>query len=321
MDRLNLFQGGHPFRLDDIKHLQDGVELNWLQYLIAVGRGNPFVLWGAELSVVGPDTLVTDGAIILNGEIIPVEAHQITTVAQTLYWIIEETYSSINPRDYEDATTKNVNALRRGKLAFAATPPLGFLPGDGISFEELSQGGAWQIGDFRMISANLSNFNGSGLGIGRTWRQWAIANGSNGTPDLRGKFIVGFDDNDTDHNAVGKVGGSKGVTLSEAEMPEHKHDVDMNSKATGITMSNNGSHEHSSNGNVRVELGSGGGTKLVPDFDLNTGFNFARAAGTHKHTLTDPQHKHTISESNKGSGNAHENRPPYFTAIIVQKII
>lgn len=37
---------------------------------------------------------------------------------------------------------------------------------------------------------------------------WALCNGSNGTPDLTGRFIVGYDPNDPDYNAIGNTGGS-----------------------------------------------------------------------------------------------------------------
>jgi hypothetical protein len=37
---------------------------------------------------------------------------------------------------------------------------------------------------------------------------WALCDGSNGTPDLRGRFVAGYDPADGDHDAVGDVGGS-----------------------------------------------------------------------------------------------------------------
>jgi hypothetical protein len=37
---------------------------------------------------------------------------------------------------------------------------------------------------------------------------WALCNGSGGTPDLRGKFIVGFNPSDADYDAIGELGGS-----------------------------------------------------------------------------------------------------------------
>lgn len=55
---------------------------------------------------------------------------------------------------------------------------------------------------------------------------WFIADGSNGTDDLRSKFLVGFDTRDLDYNVVGKTGGSKKHQLTENEMPSHKHGME-----------------------------------------------------------------------------------------------
>lgn len=35
---------------------------------------------------------------------------------------------------------------------------------------------------------------------------WALCDGRNGTPDLRGRFVVGYDSTDTDYNTVSKLG-------------------------------------------------------------------------------------------------------------------
>lgn len=48
---------------------------------------------------------------------------------------------------------------------------------------------------------------------------WHICDGTEGTYDLRGKFILGASE---DH-AVGETGGSEEVTLTTAQMPKHHH--------------------------------------------------------------------------------------------------
>jgi len=48
---------------------------------------------------------------------------------------------------------------------------------------------------------------------------WAVCDGENGTPDLRGWFVMGADG---DH-APGTTGGENAVTLSAAQMPAHTH--------------------------------------------------------------------------------------------------
>ncbi len=48
---------------------------------------------------------------------------------------------------------------------------------------------------------------------------WALCNGSNGTPDLRGRFIVGYGG----EYSINQTGGEATFTLSETEMPVHNH--------------------------------------------------------------------------------------------------
>lgn len=52
---------------------------------------------------------------------------------------------------------------------------------------------------------------------------WTLCDSNNGTPDLRAKFIVGYDSRDTDYDSIGKEGGEKSVKLSEYNLPMHNH--------------------------------------------------------------------------------------------------
>lgn len=52
---------------------------------------------------------------------------------------------------------------------------------------------------------------------------WLLCDGTNGTPNLSGQFVVGVKPGDTDFNAIGDTGGVKQVTLSVAQMPSHSH--------------------------------------------------------------------------------------------------
>lgn len=42
---------------------------------------------------------------------------------------------------------------------------------------------------------------------------WALCDGNNGTPNLSGQFLVGYNPNDGDYNTVGKTGGERTVKL------------------------------------------------------------------------------------------------------------
>lgn len=48
---------------------------------------------------------------------------------------------------------------------------------------------------------------------------WALCDGTNGTPDLRGKFVLGS----SESHALGSTSGSEEVTLTVEQIPEHFH--------------------------------------------------------------------------------------------------
>ena len=55
---------------------------------------------------------------------------------------------------------------------------------------------------------------------------------------VKGKVLVGLDENDTDFNEIGKTGGKKTHTLTVDEMPSHTHIVNYSGGAgtsTGVT--------------------------------------------------------------------------------------
>jgi len=142
---------------------------------------------------------------------------------------------------------------------------------------------------------------------------WALCDGSNTTPDLRDRFIVGagstYSRNDT--------GGTNSVTLTENQIPSHNH-----------TMNSAGSHNHSGSTDTHGGHSHGG----VPTFTLSsgdtegsagrvTGSGSTDVAGAHSHNLninSAGDHTHTIN--NTGGDGSHENRPPYFALAFIMKL-
>lgn len=49
---------------------------------------------------------------------------------------------------------------------------------------------------------------------------WAVCDGTNGTPDLSGKFIKGT----TDRTEVGTTGGQSEIKITSTSLPKHSHD-------------------------------------------------------------------------------------------------
>lgn len=130
-------------------------------------------------------------------------------------------------------------------------------------------------------NGELGNFNGTGLGITGDVIGWAICNGQNNTVDLRGRFLVGYDPGDTSYNAMGKVGGAKEVTLTLNQMPRHRHELGMTSP------------QDDGSGRITTGQGEQPGETLYSEY---TGGN------------------------NGGTTDAHENRPPFYTTIYIQRV-
>ena len=60
-----------------------------------------------------------------------------------------------------------------------------------------------------------------------------LCNGQNSTPDLRDRFVIGAGNNFT----AGNTGGNNSLTLTEANLPSHRHFL-VSNNLVGITNSN-----------------------------------------------------------------------------------
>lgn len=137
--------------------------------------------------------------------------------------------------------------------------------------------------------ATTAEFDSTGLGIGANVLGWAICNLQNGTPDLRGKFVVGYNPDDVDYNTIGETGGQKLVT----QVLEHSHLLyaDLISGASPVTNSNYVAK-----------------TRSVSAEPLNY-----EMAGT----TTTP----TLGKSSTTGSNSPDNRPPFYTVLYIKKIV
>ncbi len=138
---------------------------------------------------------------------------------------------------------------------------------------------------------------------------WALCNGANGTPNLRGRFIVGYDDRTSgypgysgaEYHTMENRGGEKEVTLTanQSGLRAHNH---------GIT---DPGHNHS-----------------YVNWPNQAGFN--RGNKNAEVTRNDKQTSQTsgstptgITINDQGPLNAldaHENRPPYYVLAFIMRI-
>lgn len=170
---------------------------------------------------------------------------------------------------------------------------------------------------------------------------WALCDGTQGTPDLSGKFIIGtgggYDSGDT--------GGSEETVLSKENLPPHDHNVSVDNDT--------GDHGHEG----RTERnGTLAGTEI---FDPKVKTTFAKVApanftdGTieieyvnpsgsalddsiygavHRHAFEigndfgmqpDPlrgRHSHTVAQESVGQAEPFEIRPPFYALAFIMKL-
>ncbi|WP_130734450.1 hypothetical protein [Flavobacterium sp. J27] len=128
---------------------------------------------------------------------------------------------------------------------------------------------------------------------------WAICDGTNNTPDLSGRFIVGFDKNTADYNEIGKTGGANNIVLTSEQIPAHSH--------SGTT-NNSGDHKHSFTGATKKGDGSG------------TGSSNAYYGALTRDTASAGIHSHSFKTNPTGGDQPHENRPPYYVLAYIIKL-
>lgn len=219
MKRFQSFTGGHKYRNDDIQVVQDGAIEAFEGVCKGLGLGNTtYILQGATWLYLGGATYtVSAGYIYHNGVIYPVDAHTPTYNGNTLYWQVVTEILPPSPVTYADLSTKNCHIRERMELVDSAVPPAVTYALENSTRPLVKFLGNTPVGGIIMYSGSVADFSG-GLGKkGTAVDGWALCDGSNGTPDLKGRFVVGYDSTDSDYNAIGNSAGAKTKDL------RHRH--------------------------------------------------------------------------------------------------
>ena len=189
---------------------------------------------------------------------------------------------------------------------------------------------------------------------------WVYCDGSYGTPDLRGRFIMGSTNDETininGENAtynIDQSGGFQRVTLQEEEMPAHSHSVETSDtsdanatnhshtiEATTETADTGnmqgGNHSHNLEDKVGSNYSGGEGQDFRVDYyqgDEARKGNYSRGVDSnnqsHSHSIN-IQHEHSINNcetynhthnmNDFGGSGSHENLPPYYVLSFIMRI-
>lgn len=111
---------------------------------------------------------------------------------------------------------------------------------------------------------------------------WRLCDGTYGTPNLRGRFVVGYDADDGDHNTIGNNGGEKTHKLTVSEMPSHYHSITM------------------------------WGGDIADDWKKQNNLYLTHDKWSDQHNNRD--------FSSVGGDQPHENRPPYYVLCYIMRV-
>lgn len=123
---------------------------------------------------------------------------------------------------------------------------------------------------------------------------WALCDGANGTPDLRGRFVLGYA---PATYPLMSQGGSTSHTLSVDELPSHSHTMNA-AGSHQITLSDTAAHGEYA-GETRRTIDN----RAVPSGDK------AQSAVDHTHAI-----------DKAGGGQPHSTMPPYLVLAYIMKL-
>ena len=160
---------------------------------------------------------------------------------------------------------------------------------------------------------------------------FVLCNGSNGTPDLRNRFVIGASSDTTVTSStfagitLGSVtgydkrsGGNKDATLVS-----HSHTLSHSHTFSGTVSNTNLSHSHSYS-SANHPTGSGPEQNQTGSPEDRTTFNVGKttgsALGNHNHTYSGTTSAASTSTTNtQGSSSTNANLPPYYSLAYIMK--
>jgi microcystin-dependent protein len=300
MDRIDFKQqGGFPLVQDTLDYLQNAYG-NALSGLAKV-LGDKVILWGCEKTPLG---VVQEGMVSLGGELLYTAGGADGTGTATVF--VEETV--FKEVMFEDGVSKGV--YKKRTLVFGVgTPQWNWAEFRRLETVEHIQNLIFPVGGIIMWSGAIADIPAG----------WALCDGTQGTPNLKGRFIVGYDAGSpttpanitagtpnmpplglgkrpSNYGKIGNTGVGDGAYLTGANVPAHFHYTVSNSGVSGggdnnpLTESTAITRVRETSGNLSYRLGG-----------ANDEANIGRT-------------------SVYGIGTNFENRPPYYVLAYIMKI-
>jgi microcystin-dependent protein len=278
MNKINFTaKDNFPLSTETMEMMQQMIRLSAGMALLG---GSNYILSGC----VDDGTNVSDGIIVINGEMLRFEAGKKKakiTIHQTsdkltafgveypeAYVYRTAKFSDTGEYNWSDFARILTNQQLENKVSALTAESIGFIkmwagridrkPDDHM----LCNGDVLSTKDYKELAYSLGK---------DTEQNFAL-------PDLRGRFIVGYRNDDASYDTIGKTGGEKEVRLTVAQMPSHSHNIPFVNEKWG------------DNANIRP----------FPNPDATSNY--------------------TAPTTSVGGDQAHENRPPYYVLAYVIKV-
>lgn len=260
--------------------------------LAALGGAN-YILSGCTLE----NNQVSDGIVVINGELLPFvggtlkEKVTIKVIKQAdhfagvnypeSYILRTAEFSDIGEYKWDDLTRVLTNRQLEEKINSIRSEAPGFVKSWSGLIERLPAEYRLCNGDTVTVAEfpDLAYFYGKEREEGFK------------LPDLRKRFIVGYDNADDDYNQIGKVGGAAKKKITKDQMPVHEHVYSDDTNAMGSFILDGKSFP----------------TKVV---GINNMESSAKSGGTG--TL--------YNSSEAGKGEEFDVRPPFYTLAYVVRV-
>jgi microcystin-dependent protein len=165
-----------------------------------------------------------------------------------------------------------------------------------------------------IVTGTIILWSGS---VGSIPSGWALCDGTSGTPDLRGRFVVGAG------SGGSYVPGSSGGLEAITSVPSHTHSFSATTSSSGghvhtATLSTDGSHSHSGNTNTEGnhthpilggavrsvnQSGVAGSAQVIGSGNLSHN-SVSTDGGAHTHNVSldaNTNHTHTVTMTGAGS--------------------